>query len=87
MVEPLKRNVGYFENLMDVMLSLSDALNLIDSYDGPAEEFILPISDELLDPIGVNMAIIADRILSREWAPNGFDQHSGFRVYRYKAWD
>jgi len=72
---------------MEPVESVTDALRIIDSYDGPAEEFILPISEDLLDPVGVNMAIITDRILSREWEPNGFDQHVGFRIYRYKAWD
>jgi len=72
---------------MELVESVSDALRIIDSYDGPVEDFVLNISEELLDPVGVNMVIITDRILSREWEPNGFDQHVGFRVYRYKAWD
>ena len=72
---------------MELVESVSDALRIIDSYDGPVEEFVLNICEELLDPVGVNMAIITDRILSREWEPNGFEQHVGFRVYRYKSWD
>ena len=74
-------------NFMELIESVADALRIIDSYDGPAEEFILPISEELLDPVGVNMAMIGDRILSREWEPNGFEQRLGYRIYRYKARD
>jgi hypothetical protein len=54
-------------------------------YDGPPEEFTLPISTILLDPIGVNMAIIADRILTKGWWTDGFVQHEGYRLFRYKA--
>ena len=72
---------------MEPVKTVTDALRLIDSYDGPPEEFLLPISEELLDPVGVNMAIIGDRLLSKEWEPNGFEQHDGFRIYRYKAWE
>jgi hypothetical protein len=72
---------------MEVVNTVADALNIIDSYEGPPEEFLLPISEELLDPFGGNMAIIGDRILSKNWEPNGFEQQVGFRIYRYKAWD
>ena len=39
----------------------------------------------MLDPVGVNMAIITDKILARGWEPNGFTQHAGYRLYRYKS--
>jgi hypothetical protein len=29
------------------------------------------------------MAIITARILAKGFMPDGFDQHDGFRVYRY----
>ena len=72
---------------MKVVNTVDDALKTIDSYDGPPEEFFLPVSEQLLDPVGINMAIICDRILSRNREPNGFEQQVGFRIYRYKAWD
>ena len=56
----------------------------IKSFAGAPENFVLPIADEMLDPIGVNMAIITDCVLARGWKPNGFQQREGFRVYRYK---
>ena len=72
---------------MKVVKTVSDALKMIDSYDGAPEDFFLPVSEEMLDPVGINLAIICDRILSRNWQPNGFEQQLGFRIYRYKAWD
>jgi len=72
---------------MNAVNTVDDALEMIDSYDGPPEEFFLPICEELLDPVGVNMTIICDRILSRNWEPNGFEQRIGFQIYRFKAWD
>jgi hypothetical protein len=71
---------------MNAVNTVNDALRVIDSHDGLPEEFLLPISEELLDPVGVNMVIICDRILSRNWEPNGFEQRIGFRIYRFKAW-
>jgi len=47
------------------------------------EEFQLPISDELQDPIGMNMAIITDIVLKRGWMPDGFFQKEGYRIYKY----
>ncbi len=50
---------------------------------GSADDFVLPVSDEWLDPAGINMAIITDAILARGWEPAGFEQKDGYRVYRY----
>jgi hypothetical protein len=38
-----------------------------------------------LDPVGINMAIIADAILAREWEPDGYTEASGYRIYKYKT--
>ena len=64
--------------------AVEDAISIIESYEGAAEDFELPVADSLLDPVGMNMAIITDRILARGFEPNGFEQKDGFRVYRYK---
>jgi hypothetical protein len=72
---------------MTPITSVHDARRAIESFKGPAEDFLLPISDELHDPLGLNIAIITDFILAKEWEPDGFDQRDGFRVYRYKSWD
>jgi len=69
---------------MKPVTSIQEALNLVESFEGSPSEFRLPISDNLNDPIGVNMAIITDRILRRGWNVNGFLQKNGYRIYLYK---
>ncbi len=61
------------------------ALAAISAHEGPPEAFLLPIADALLDPFGMTMAIITDRILARGWEPDGYEAGSGFRLYRYKS--
>jgi len=60
------------------------ACDAIDAFVGDPVDFELAIADELLDPIGVHMAIITDRILDKGWEPDDFKQYPGFRIYRYK---
>jgi hypothetical protein len=40
--------------------------------------------DALNDAVGINMAIITDRVLARGWQPNGFVQANGYRIYQYE---
>lgn len=47
------------------------------------EETLL-ISDELNDPIGMNMVIIVNDILGLGYDVNGFEQKNGYRIYKYK---
>lgn len=68
----------------DPIDSIEQARALIESFSREAEDFTLAISDELQDAIGLNMAIITDYILKKGWEPDGFSQHDGYRVYRYK---
>ena len=49
-----------------------------------SNEETLLISDELNDPIGMNMAIIVDDILGLGYDVNGFEQKKGYRIYKYK---
>jgi hypothetical protein len=65
--------------------TIEQARQLIESFSGRVEDFNLPVSDELQDAIGMNMAIITDYILKKGWEPDGFSQHDGYRVYRYKT--
>lgn len=69
---------------MNPISNIDDAKRAIEAHEGNAEDFELPISDELQDPVGINMAIITDDILARGWEPNGFVQKEGFRIYLYK---
>ena len=68
-----------------IVKSVEEALRLVDGFQGAPEDFELAFPDSLNDPIGMNMAIIGDRILSRGWWPDGFVQKTGFRIYRYKG--
>jgi hypothetical protein len=70
---------------MKAATTIEEARRLIESFTGKPEDFELPIANELLDPVGVNMAIITDAILAREWEPDGYTELEGCRMYRYKA--
>ena len=63
---------------------IQNALALIDAYHGEPEDFRLSVSEVLLDPIGIQMALVTDAILARGWEPDGFEQGPGYRIYRYK---
>jgi hypothetical protein len=69
---------------MQTITTVDEAKLNIESFAGAPEDFVLPISDEMQDPIGVNMAIITDCVLAKGWEPNGFEKREGYRVYRYK---
>ena len=62
-------------------------MHLVDTFAGEPTEFQLLIPDALNDPVGVNMAIITDRVLARDWQPDGFTQEDGYRIYRYAPLD
>jgi len=62
-------------------------MHLVDTFEGEPTDFQLLIPDALNDPVGVNMAIITDRVLARDWQPDGFTQEDGYRVYRYASLD
>ncbi|MCV9930468.1 hypothetical protein OIU83_22600 [Flavobacterium sp. LS1R49] len=49
-----------------------------------SNEETLLISDELNDPIGMNMAIILNEIIALGYDVNGFEQKEGYRIYKYK---
>jgi hypothetical protein len=70
---------------MKAVTTIEEARRLIESFTGKPEDFELPIANELLDPVGVNMAIITDAILAREWEPDGYTEGKGCRIYKYKA--
>jgi hypothetical protein len=69
---------------MEPIKTLDEAKQCIKSFEGQPEDFTLPVSDQLQDPAGINMAIITDIILQRDWVPNGFEQKAGYRIYHYK---
>lgn len=66
---------------------INEAVQSIEVFAGDASEFELPISDSLLDPIGINMAMITDKILAKGWEPDGHVDKEGYRIHRYKQSD
>jgi len=52
-------------------------------HEGPASELRLAIADARLGAVGVNMAIVTDGLLTKGFMPDGFEEHDGFRVYKY----
>ncbi len=72
------------DRVLEPIDTIQEAEKYIGAFEGDPEEFRLPISDQLQDPIGINMAIITDSLLKRGWMPDGFEQKHGYRIYRYK---
>jgi hypothetical protein len=69
---------------MKPIASVKEGMELVDSFTGSPKEFELAVPEALLDSVGVSMALITDRVLRRGWQPDGFVQHEGYRLYRYK---
>jgi len=69
---------------MSPITTIEEANRIIAEYQGAASDFRLPIADSLLDPVGINMAIITDTILAKGFEPDGFEQKDGYRLYKYK---
>ena len=65
--------------------TVDEALAVIKHYQGRAEDFELLIDDTVLDPTGINMAIIGDSLLKKKLFPEGFEQKHGYRVYRFRS--
>ena len=71
---------------IDAYTDVRKAMQAVDSFTGPPTDFILAVADSMNDQIGMNLALITDRILAKGWEPDGFLQKSGYRLYRYKEW-
>jgi len=70
---------------MKPITTVIEAVAAIDTFNGPVGEFALCLAESLHDPVGVNIAIVTDRILSRGWEPASVERQAGARVYRYKS--
>jgi hypothetical protein len=68
------------------LASIEDAVKAVDAVCARGDsEFVLQVSDGLRDAAGLNMVTIYNRILSHgTWMPDGVEQRSGFRLYRYR---
>ena len=70
---------------MNPFKNAEEVVKCIEEFDGKASDMKLSISDSLLDPIGINMAMITDKILAKGWEPDGYEEKEGYRVYKYKV--
>ena len=69
---------------MNPFTEIEEARLAVERFDGSPEEFLLPVSDAIQDPMGIAMAIVTDAGLAKGWDLNEFDQRDGYRVYKYK---
>ena len=70
--------------IMQIFTDLKSALAYIDRHFHTENDVPLAISQAMFDPMGVNMAIITDRVLHHGYIPDGCEQKDGYRIYRYK---
>lgn len=66
-----------------------EAKSYVDQSSLGGDSFELKIAEDFTfagqpDVMGAGMAVVLDAILAQGFEPNGFDQHDGYRVYRYK---
>lgn len=69
---------------MKLVSSVQEAVRLIELFEGRPEDLELAIPAQLLDHLGMNMAIITDRVLARGWEPDGASDADGCRIFRYR---
>jgi len=72
--------------------SFEEALDFVQTLILDGTPVVLPIANGATlrrqsDPIGAGMAMLLDAFLAKRYAPDGFEQGDGFRVYRYKPFD
>ena len=69
---------------MKPLSDVREAIATIDDFRGRADEFELCLAESLHDPIGLNVALVTDRILAKGWEPASVERMNGWRIYRYK---
>ena len=72
-----------------IIKSAEEGIKYLESHPPSGDSFQLAISESFTfagksDTMGAGMAVVLDRILGFGYEPDGFDQKSGFRLYRYK---
>ena len=68
---------------IEVYSDLKEIVNLIDESFNGITPLYINISVELLDNLGMNMAIIIDAILKKGYMPDGYEQFNGYKKYKY----
>ena len=70
---------------MNPYTDIDAARQAIENFSGSPEDFLLPVSDDIQDGMGITMALITDAVLAKGWDLDGFDQRDGYRIYKYKS--
>ena len=65
--------------------TVDEAVAMVRRYKGRAEDFALPISDALIDPVGANMAVVTDAILAKGFEPRWVQTEGWLSTLRRNA--
>ncbi len=73
---------------MEIFKSAEEAADHVNAASMTGDRFEIAISDDLTfagqpDTMGAGMAIVVDGVLAQGYLPDGFEQHEGYRLYRY----
>ena len=73
----------------NIIQTTEEGIKYLDGHPPSAASFQLAISDTFTfagypDAMGAGKAVILDKIPGLGYSPDGFEQKSGFRLYRYK---
>jgi hypothetical protein len=76
-------------NDITIIKSAEDGIKYLASHPPSGDPFQLNVSDSFTfdgkpDTMGAGKAVLLDKILAVGYEPDGFEQKSGFRLYRYK---
>jgi hypothetical protein len=78
-----KQSIQSGGNMRKPITSIEEARRVVSKEFKETKE-TLWISDSLNDSIGINMAIVLDRVLKAGYVPDGFEQKDGYRIYKYR---
>lgn len=72
-----------------IIKTTEEGVKYLDVHSPSSASFQLAISDSLTfagypDATGAGMAVILDKLLGLGYMPDGFEQKSGFRLFRYQ---
>jgi hypothetical protein len=68
--------------------SVEAATRYVNETTFPETSFALQVADRVTfagqpDILGAGMAIVLDAVLAKGFTPDGFEQRTGYRIYRY----